>query len=466
MSLLMEALRKAEEAKRRINEQSASEDSGAIRLPESPLSLSRESERQAEPSNKTADRLQQSSPTSPQQAPTATAAAHTLDQRSANALFLAKQRAQRRQQQRQRVAVLLSLLLLLPIACGLFYWQQIQIVSTTGITASPQFPDSESGPDNQATAPLAENPSADRVPAANESHSILDSPAVNGSPVVPAIIARAQAAPQDNSSATDNPEIDSGITANPASSAGAREGSDTGETSETSEATRPVVNNDTGPAESTQSNAAPDDSDRILSLSHRDSTLVISPELSSAYEHFLSGNLPAATADYLLLLEIEPNNRQAMLGLATIYRRRGDIAAAQDLYARLLEMNPRDPLARTGLINAASAADPLQRASDLRQLQEAYPSLAPITFALGNLHASQGRWREAQGAYFNALRKARDSDDGPISPDYAFNLAISLERLGEPVLAYDYYQQAERLAQVVAPGFDREVLQQRLQALQ
>ena len=436
MSLLMEALRKAEEAKRRTSEQFATEARSATKLTESLHTLSAENEQQAradELTSRTNTTLgSPQNPPAPQQSP-ATMATHTLNQRSASALFLAKQRAQRRQQQRQRVAVLLSFLLLLPVAGGLFYWWQIQIASTTGITTSlpqsisisSQVLDITNAPDNQEVASLNDN------------------------------------------TTTDNPTMDSQTAASQVLRVEGLEEAGNRVAGEAQESSL-IVSNVTEPPNETAplTEDIPDNSDRILSLRHRDSTLVVSPELSSAYEYFLNGNLPAATADYLLLLESDPDNRQAMLGLATIYRRRGDIAAAQSLYARLLEMNPRDPLARTGLINAASSADPLQRASDLRQLQETYPSLAPITFALGNLHASQGRWREAQSAYFDALRKARDSGDGPISPDYAFNLAISLERLGEPTLAYDYYQQAERLAQVVAPAFDRTILQQRLQALQ
>ncbi|MGV3590440.1 MAG: tetratricopeptide repeat protein, partial [Gammaproteobacteria bacterium] len=51
---------------------------------------------------------------------------------------------------------------------------------------------------------------------------------------------------------------------------------------------------------------------------------------------------------------------------------------------------------------------------------------------LGNHYAAQGRWSEAQGAYYNALLTARRSAGGPVHPDYAFNLAVSLEQLNQP----------------------------------
>ena len=55
------------------------------------------------------------------------------------------------------------------------------------------------------------------------------------------------------------------------------------------------------------------------------------------------------------------------------------------------------------------------------------------------MYADQGNWPAAQTAYFQAHHLAR------ANPDYAFNLAVSLEHLSQPKLALNFYQQALEL---------------------
>jgi tetratricopeptide (TPR) repeat protein len=59
-----------------------------------------------------------------------------------------------------------------------------------------------------------------------------------------------------------------------------------------------------------------------------------------------------------------------------------------------------------------------------------------LYFTLGNLYAEQGSWPAAQQAYFQAYQFQ------PENADYAFNLAVGLEHLGQSNLALDYYRKA------------------------
>jgi cytochrome c-type biogenesis protein CcmH/NrfG len=81
-----------------------------------------------------------------------------------------------------------------------------------------------------------------------------------------------------------------------------------------------------------------------------------------------------------------------------------------------------------------------------------------VLFALGNLYAQQGRWPDAQQAYFRAYGAAPDN------PDYAYNLAVGLDRLNQPKLA-STTTSALALAQDKAVGFDRNALRKRLHEL-
>ena len=85
---------------------------------------------------------------------------------------------------------------------------------------------------------------------------------------------------------------------------------------------------------------------------------------------------------------------------------------------------------------------------------------APLLhFALGGAHARAGRWAEAERAF----REARRLDAS--RPDYAFNLAVSLDRQGRHKAALDYYREAATLARNNKAHFDPAALQRRIATL-
>ena len=156
-----------------------------------------------------------------------------------------------------------------------------------------------------------------------------------------------------------------------------------------------------------------------------------------------------------------------MLGLAALALRRNEQNLARDLYLRLLEQDPSDPLARAGLMTIAAImpkGDQAGMESELKLLIEVHPNIAPLHFTLGNLYAAGRRWNEARQAYFNALQAAGKTASEPseVSPDYPFNLAVSLEHLNQTDLAGKYYREALALADVHPAGFDRQALRSRL----
>lgn len=63
---------------------------------------------------------------------------------------------------------------------------------------------------------------------------------------------------------------------------------------------------------------------------------------------------------------------------------------------------------------------------------------------LGVLYAQQFRWHDMHSAYAEAVRKA------PGQQDYHFNLAVSLERIGQPELAAKHYRQSLHQTNFVA----------------
>jgi tetratricopeptide (TPR) repeat protein len=161
-----------------------------------------------------------------------------------------------------------------------------------------------------------------------------------------------------------------------------------------------------------------------------------------------------------------PNNRDALLGLAATAIQLGDVTGARITYTKLLELDPRDVLARVGLMDSMPMGDSVQTETQLQSLKTEHPDVAQLAFALGNFYASQRRWNEAQAAYYDALLAAKAESGSQVSPDFAFNLAVSLERLNQQQPAFNFYREALEQARVVNPGFDVRVLRERLDALE
>ena len=189
-------------------------------------------------------------------------------------------------------------------------------------------------------------------------------------------------------------------------------------------------------------------------------------QLLNAWSAYQQGDYAAARILYQQFLARDPDNRDALLGVAATAMQQGDMLSARQTYNHLLSLNPRDVLARTGLLETTSASDPVQRETELKTLQIDHPDIAAVSYSLGNLYAGQQRWHDAQEAYYEALLIARTQDEGAVSPDYAFNLAISLERINQPEAALTFYREARALAVQQVPGFDMAILDQRLRALE
>jgi len=131
-------------------------------------------------------------------------------------------------------------------------------------------------------------------------------------------------------------------------------------------------------------------------------TLTVDPLLEQAYQAFQRNDLAGARDGYSRVLARDANNRDALLGLAAIDLRNENFDLAESRYVKLLEMNPRDTHALAGLIALRSQIDPMASESRLKNLIAGQPEAPHLHFALGNQYARQSRWTEAQAAYFKA----------------------------------------------------------------
>lgn len=182
----------------------------------------------------------------------------------------------------------------------------------------------------------------------------------------------------------------------------------------------------------------------------------IDPLLNRAYLAYREGKFDQAQQLYREALKLDARNADALLGLAVIAQRSGADSVAAHYYAQVLELDPRDAVANAGM-SALTTGD--NRESRLKTLLYEQQDSASLHFALGNHYAAQERWAEAQQYYFNAFRL------DPKNAGLAFNLAVSLERLGQKKLAAQHYQSALQLDSSLSEGFDHTQISQRIEAL-
>lgn len=187
--------------------------------------------------------------------------------------------------------------------------------------------------------------------------------------------------------------------------------------------------------------------------------LQVDPVVENAWEALQAGDLPRAREEYLRVLRTNPRDRDALLGLATIDARTQRFESAEARYLRVLELDPRDPYAQAGLISLRGQTDPLQSESRIKNMLAQQPDAAFLNFPLGNQYAAQGRWPDAQAAYFRAFTA------DPDNADYAYNLAVSLDHLGQGKLALEYYRRALALAGNRAVGFNSAQVEARIREL-
>ena len=189
---------------------------------------------------------------------------------------------------------------------------------------------------------------------------------------------------------------------------------------------------DTRVASVNENDSATSDSIKIISTSKITEKDQLLREAYAAYQR---GDDKAALVKYNAALDLDPGNRNALLARAAIHIQNNRIGDAIRDYQTLLIANPKDSLAMSSMIAIANYS-PQQSETQLKLMIRDEPNSPYLNFALGNIFGAQNRWHEAQGQYFVAL------ENNPGDPNYAYNLAVSLEHISRPKVAIAYYEKA------------------------
>lgn len=187
---------------------------------------------------------------------------------------------------------------------------------------------------------------------------------------------------------------------------------------------------------------------------------LLNQKVMKAYTAFQAGDDVVAKKTYQQVLQQDSTNRDALLGLAAIAMRQDQPQQAEQYYQKILKQYPQDTNAQLGLISVLGNKTPEYTESQLKLFIEKNPQSAYGHFNLGNYYASQNQWEKAQQAYFEAYHYDEQQ------ANYAYNLAVSLDQLNQYATASVYYQRTLQLSRR-SPNhyFDIHMIQQRLQTL-
>ena len=196
--------------------------------------------------------------------------------------------------------------------------------------------------------------------------------------------------------------------------------------------------------------------DKAFSVQRAEKRDPVSESLERGWMAYQNKDYVLSKTEYMKVLEREPNNHDALLGMAAVSLQQEEAGTARDIYIKLLERDPRDPHAHAGLANIAQTDGANLSESKLKQLIEYRPDDAHLQFALGNVYVQNKNWPEAQQAFFNAWKA--DSSNA----DYAYNLAVSLDQLGKHREAKAYYEDSLKLAAGKNISFSPDAVKSRL----
>lgn len=211
--------------------------------------------------------------------------------------------------------------------------------------------------------------------------------------------------------------------------------------------------NTAAPAQAAAASREPD-----IRITRRKPAPVVDIDVKRGYEALQAGRYGEARGAYEQALKRDGALRDALIGLAWSLQGLEEHQAAQAALRRLLELYPRDTeaLAAQYLVGGGIPGDAAAR---FKLLAERSERNAPLHYTLGVIHAEQGRWGEARLSFERAAALE------PGQPDYLYNFALSLDRLGQGPEAMRAYVKALNLSFRQPAAFNQEAVRSRLRAL-
>ena len=183
--------------------------------------------------------------------------------------------------------------------------------------------------------------------------------------------------------------------------------------------------------------------------------------VTAGYNALVRGDVGSALQLYSDALSSEPTSVMAQLGRSASLQRLGRLEEARTGYESVLRIDPNNREALANLTSIFSARAPNEALSRLLDLEREYPQFSPVKAQVGLLYARMGSNNQAM-AY---LREAASMS--PATVMYQYNLAVLLDRMGRAEQAVVSYERvlAGILNGGVASDLSRSSIERRVRYL-
>jgi tetratricopeptide (TPR) repeat protein len=163
-------------------------------------------------------------------------------------------------------------------------------------------------------------------------------------------------------------------------------------------------------------------------------TAELPPAMDIAVTFFENADFATAQAIYRAMLQDHPDQREALLGLATVFERQNKVEDARFYYERTLIADPTNRFAIDGLLRLIDGVTDQRRMIWLTSARQVAPSAAEFPARLAHAYAEQGDVGQAISQMGLAVQLAPDDNR------YLLNYALLLDRGGYMAPAIRSYQ--------------------------
>ena len=183
--------------------------------------------------------------------------------------------------------------------------------------------------------------------------------------------------------------------------------------------------------------------------------------VGAGYTALLRGEYDTALGFYDRALEKEPTSMLALLGRGASLQKLRKFEDAQASYEKVLQVDPDNREALTNVTAIIGERAPSEALNRLLELEKTYPSFSPIKAQIGLIYAKSGKMEPA----LDYLRRATILT--PDSAMYQYSLALVMDHLGMSEQAVTAYRQV--LSAIAAgqapPELSSNDIERRLQYL-
>lgn len=163
-------------------------------------------------------------------------------------------------------------------------------------------------------------------------------------------------------------------------------------------------------------------------------------KLEEAYKAAQVGQIAAAIILYKEVLQQDPDNKNALFGLATSYHKNNQTDQAKVIYIKILGKYPDSKESLNNFLLLVSNDPPQSTLVELEKIEELNKNSDQLQSQIAMLHMKLGNHDNAIKHFNSAIALAPDN------VSYKYNLAVLYDNLGRDALAASLYHQIVEFA--------------------